>query len=52
MISQRLIPREAGKGRIAAMEIMLNSPLIADLIFRGEVSRDQGDHGQVEPRSA
>ena len=38
MIAQRLIPREAGKGRIAAMEVMLNTPLIADLIFRGEVS--------------
>jgi twitching motility protein PilU len=38
MISQRLVPREAGKGRIAAMEIMLNTPLIADLIFRGEVA--------------
>jgi twitching motility protein PilU len=39
LISQRLIPREsAGGGRIAAMEIMLNSPLIADLIFKGEVA--------------
>jgi twitching motility protein PilU len=38
MVAQRLIPREAGKGRIAAMEVMLNTPLIADLIFRGEVS--------------
>jgi twitching motility protein PilU len=38
MISQRLIPREGSKGRIAAMEIMLNTPLIADLIFRGEVA--------------
>ena len=38
MISQRLVPREAGKGRVAAMEIMLNTPLIADLIFRGEVA--------------
>jgi twitching motility protein PilU len=37
-VSQRLIPREGGVGRIAAMEIMLNSPLIADLIFKGEVS--------------
>src|SRR6187551_2033123 len=37
-ISQRLIPRESGSGRIAAMEIMLNSPLIADLIFKGEVA--------------
>ena len=39
LISQRLIPREAGAGRIAAMEIMLNSPLIADLIFKGEVPK-------------
>ncbi len=37
-ISQRLIPRESGVGRVAAMEIMLNSPLIADLIFKGEVA--------------
>ncbi|EQD68407.1 twitching motility protein PilU, partial [mine drainage metagenome] len=36
-ISQRLVPRETGSGRIAAMEIMLNSPLIQDLIFKGEV---------------
>ena len=36
-ISQRLIPREGGVGRVAAMEIMLNTPLIADLIFKGEV---------------
>ncbi len=39
LISQRLIPREAGPGRIAAMEIMLHSPLIADLIFKGEVAK-------------
>ncbi len=39
LISQRLIPREGGSGRIAAMEIMLNSPLIQDLIFKGEVSK-------------
>ncbi|MEM7282992.1 MAG: PilT/PilU family type 4a pilus ATPase, partial [Pseudomonadota bacterium] len=32
MISQRLIPRESGKGRVAAMEVLLTSPLIADLI--------------------
>jgi twitching motility protein PilU len=36
-ISQRLVPREGGSGRIAALEIMLNSPLIQDLIFKGEV---------------
>jgi twitching motility protein PilU len=38
MISQRLIPRDNGLGRVAAMEIMLASPLISDLIFRGEVA--------------
>jgi twitching motility protein PilU len=37
MVSQRLVPLKEGKGRIAAVEIMLNSPLIADLIFKGEV---------------
>lgn len=39
IISQRLIPREGGIGRIAAMEILLNTPLIADLIFKGEVGQ-------------
>ena len=39
LISQRLIPRESGAGRIASMEIMLNSPLIQDLIFKGEVAK-------------
>jgi twitching motility protein PilU len=38
LISQRLIPRQDGKGRIASVEIMLNSPLISDLIFKGEVT--------------
>jgi twitching motility protein PilU len=38
LVSQRLIPRESGAGRIAAMEIMLNSPLIQDLIFKGKVA--------------
>ncbi len=36
-ISQRLIPRREGKGRVAAVEVMLNSPLISDLIFKGAV---------------
>jgi twitching motility protein PilU len=36
-ISQRLVPREGGIGRIAAMEIMLNTPLVQDMIFKGEV---------------
>ena len=39
IVSQRLIPREGGIGRIAAMEILLNTPLIADLIFKGEVGQ-------------
>ena len=38
-VSQRLVPREGGSGRIASMEIMLNSPLIQDLIFKGEVAK-------------
>jgi len=38
MVSQRLLPKQDGKGRIAAVEVMLNSPLIADFIFKGEVS--------------
>jgi twitching motility protein PilU len=37
LVSQRLIPKKEGKGRAAAVEIMLNSPLIQDLIFKGEV---------------
>ncbi|WP_397534316.1 PilT/PilU family type 4a pilus ATPase [Roseateles sp.] len=51
LVSQRLLPRAEGKGRIAAVEILLNTPLISDLIFKGEVgeikevmkrSREQG----------
>jgi len=38
LISQRLIPKKNGEGRVAAIEVMLNSPLIADLIFKGEVN--------------
>ena len=50
-ISQRLLPTPSGKGRRAAVEILLNTPLMADLIMRGEVheikdlmrrSQDQG----------
>ncbi len=36
-ISQRLMPKKDGPGRVAAVEVMLNSPLISDLIFKGEV---------------
>ncbi len=51
LVSQRLLPREEGIGRVAAVEVLLNTPLIADLIFKGEVaelkevmkrSREQG----------
>ena len=37
LISQRLIPTVSGNGRVAAVEIMINSPLMADLIFKGNV---------------
>ncbi|HEX9585692.1 MAG TPA: PilT/PilU family type 4a pilus ATPase [Gammaproteobacteria bacterium] len=37
VISQRLIKKPDGKGRVAAIEIMLNSPLIQDLILKGEL---------------
>ena len=37
MVSQRLLPKQDGKGRAAAVEVMLNTPLIADLIFKGDV---------------
>ncbi|MCP4076640.1 MAG: PilT/PilU family type 4a pilus ATPase [Gammaproteobacteria bacterium] len=37
LISQRLIPRIDGVGRVPAVEIMINSPLMQDLIFKGEV---------------
>ena len=38
LVSQRLIMRQDGKGRTAVVEIMLNSPLISDLIFKGDVT--------------
>ncbi len=37
IISQRLVRRETG-GRAAAMEILLNTPLVTDMIFKGEVA--------------
>lgn len=51
MISQRLLPRKGQKGRVPAVEIMIGTPLVADLIFKGEIhalkevikkSREQG----------
>ena len=47
LISQRLLPRQEGKGRIAAVEILLNTPLVADMIFKGEV----GDIKELMKRS-
>jgi twitching motility protein PilU len=38
IISQRLLPRESGEGRVAAMEILMQTPLVSNLIFRGEVT--------------
>ena len=47
LISQRLLPKQDAKGRTAVVEIMLNSPLISDLIFKGEV----GEIKEVMKRS-
>ncbi|MBL8483062.1 MAG: PilT/PilU family type 4a pilus ATPase [Rhodocyclaceae bacterium] len=47
MVSQRLVPLKEGKGRCAAVEVMLNSPLIQDLIFKGNV----GEIKEVMKRS-
>ena len=38
LVSQRLIPKQDSKGRAAAVEVLLNTPLISDLIFKGDVS--------------
>ena len=38
MVSQRLVGRQNSKGRVAVVEVMLNTPLISDLIFKGEVT--------------
>ena len=37
LISQRLIPKLGETGRIPAIEVMLNTPLMSDMIFKGEV---------------
>jgi len=38
LVSQRLVPLQTGKGRVAAVEVMINSPLIADQIFEGKLT--------------
>jgi twitching motility protein PilU len=37
VISQRLIPNKDGKGRVPAVEVMINSPLVSDLIMKGDI---------------
>jgi twitching motility protein PilU len=37
-VSQRLIAKRDGRGRVPAVEVLLNSPLISDLIFKGDVT--------------
>ena len=39
IVSQRLLPRKGEKGRVPAMEILINTPLIADIILRGELQK-------------
>ncbi len=38
IVSQRLVPKQSGKGRVAVVEVLLNTPLISDLVFKGEVT--------------
>src|SRR5690242_15247701 len=38
IVSQRLVPKSDGKGRVAAIEVMLNSPRVADLVSKGEIA--------------
>jgi twitching motility protein PilU len=37
VVSQRLVPRVSGRGRIAAVEVLVNTPLVSDLIFKGQI---------------
>ena len=38
IVSQRLVPRKDGKGRIAAVEILINSPRIKTLIIENKIN--------------
>jgi twitching motility protein PilU len=42
IVSQRLVPRMDGGGRVAAIEIMINTPRIADLVAKGEIDELKG----------
>ncbi|MBI3900394.1 MAG: PilT/PilU family type 4a pilus ATPase [Gammaproteobacteria bacterium] len=37
IVSQRLIPMKTGKGRVPAVEVMINTPLISDMIMEGNI---------------
>lgn len=37
LVSQRLVPAKVGRGRVAAVEVLLNTPLMSDLIYKGEI---------------
>jgi twitching motility protein PilU len=37
MISQRLLPIKEGKGRVPSVEILVNSPLLSDMILKGKM---------------
>ena len=39
IVAQQLVPTLEGKGRRAAIEILLNTPLVADVIRKGEVHK-------------
>jgi twitching motility protein PilU len=42
IVSQRLVRTEDGKGRVAAIEILLNTPTVAEKIFKGEFNELKG----------
>ena len=42
IVSQRLIPKASGEGRVAAIEVMLNTPRVADLVAKGEIGAIKG----------
>jgi len=39
VLAQQLIPQPDGKGRRAAVEVLLNTPLVSDLILKGEIHK-------------
>ena len=53
IVSQRLVPHASGTGRVAAFEILLGTPLVRDLIFKGEINEikevmgKSGDQGMI-----